>query len=100
MLTKAILAFFHRSGVEAGGGCSDNISQPHPHSQVSPCVQVLANEHEQEFHMPRLGPAAKGMKVHSGTSSPLPSGWHSFTGVTGRHMVLKMTEPLAVRDNK
>lgn len=71
MPAKAILAFFHRNGVEAGGGLSDTISQPHPHSQVSPCVQVLANEHEQEFHMPHLGPAAKAMKVHplAGTAS-------------------------------
>lgn len=50
--------------------------------------------------MPRLGLAAKAMKIHSGTSSPPPSGWQSFPGVTGRHMVLKMTELLAVRDNK
>lgn len=62
--------------------------------------KFLLNEHGQEFHMPCLCPAAKAMKVHSGTSSPLPSGWHSFTGVTGRRMVLKMTEPLAVRDNE
>lgn len=33
--TKAILAFFHRNGVEAGGGCSDNIPQPHSHSHAS-----------------------------------------------------------------
>lgn len=98
MSTKAILAFFHRNGVEAGSGF--NIPQPHPHSHVSLCVQVLANEHEQGFHMPRLGLAAKAMKAHSGTSSSLPSGWQSFPGVTGRHMVLKMPEPLAVRDNK
>lgn len=52
--TQIALAFFHYDRVEAGDGCSamDNISQPHPYHEVSPCVQVLANEHEQEFHVP------------------------------------------------
>lgn len=65
--TQIVLAFFHYNTVEAGGGCSamDNISQPHPYHEVSPYVQVLANEHEQEFRVPLLGLAPKTWEVHS-----------------------------------